>query len=204
MEYPIPKSESAVLFEEEIKKSRFITYLKHTKGLAEAKAFWQEIRDLHPNARHYCWATVSEQPNNFQALGFSDDGEPAGTAGKPMLNILLGSGIGEISAVVVRYYGGILLGTGGLVKAYGNGVKQALEKLETEIKVERKQYLLDCNYDQINWLQILYEKYNIVIYSQSFQEKVQFELAISDDKLDPFTQELIDRSSGMLNLTTKE
>lgn len=89
IEYSIPKS--AVDFTEEIKKSRFITYLRHTEGLAEAKAFWHEIKVLHPNARHWCWATVAGKPNDSQQLGFSDDGEPAGTAGKPMLAALQGS-----------------------------------------------------------------------------------------------------------------
>ena len=126
-EYLIPKS--AVVFEEEIKKSRFITYLQHTEGLEQAKAFWAEIKSQHPNARHHCWAAVAGKPTDSQQLGFSDDGEPAGTAGKPMLSALQGSQVGEISAVVVRYYGGILLGTGGLVRAYGNGVQQVPDSM---------------------------------------------------------------------------
>ncbi|MDU5725492.1 MAG: YigZ family protein, partial [Haemophilus parainfluenzae] len=146
-EYLIPKS--AVVFEEEIKKSRFITYLQHTEGLEQAKAFWAEIKALHPNARHHCWAAVAGRPTDSQQLGFSDDGEPAGTAGKPMLSALQGSQVGEISAVVVRYYGGILLGTGGLVRAYGNGVQQALKLLETERKVERQLFQVHCDYAQL-------------------------------------------------------
>ena len=145
-EYLIPKS--AVIFEEEIKKSRFITYLQHTEGLEQAKAFWAEIKAQHPNARHHCWAAVAGKPTDSQQLGFSDDGEPAGTAGKPMLSALQGSQVGEISAVVVRYYGGILLGTGGLVRAYGNGVQQALKLLETERKVERQLFQVHCDYAQ--------------------------------------------------------
>ena len=145
-EYLIPKS--AVVFEEEIKKSRFITYLQHTEGLEQAKAFWAEIKAQHPNARHHCWAAVAGKPMDSQQLGFSDDGEPAGTAGKPMLSALQGSQVGEISAVVVRYYGGILLGTGGLVRAYGNGVQQALKLLETERKVERQLFQVHCDYAQ--------------------------------------------------------
>lgn len=196
MEYPIPQS--AVVFEEEIKKSRFITYIQHTQGLAQAKAFWQEIRNLHPNARHHCWATVAAQPNNSQFFGFSDDGEPAGTAGKPMLSTLQGSGIGEISVVVVRYYGGILLGTGGLVRAYSNGVQQALKLLVTTLKVERKRYEVWCDYGQVNWIQLLCEQYDIQIQAQDFQVNVRFELGISDDKLVSFEQELTTRSAGQL------
>lgn len=202
MQYFIPKS--AVVFEEEIKKSRFITYLKHTQGLADAKAFWQEIRELHPTARHHCWAAVAEQPNNSQALGFSDDGEPAGTAGKPMLSALQGSQVGEISAVVVRYYGGILLGTGGLVRAYSGGVQQALKLLETELKIERKPYEVRCDYGQINGVQLLCEQHNVEIQSQDFQADVCFTLGISDDKLATFEQELTERFAGQLQITAKE
>ena len=120
-----------VTFVEEIKKSRFITLLAHTDGVEAAKAFVESVRAEHPDARHHCVAWVAGPPDDSQQLGFSDDGEPAGTAGKPMLSQLMGSGVGEITAVVVRYYGGILLGTGGLVKAYGSGVQQALNMLTT-------------------------------------------------------------------------
>jgi len=126
--------------------------LQHTEGLEQAKAFWAEIKAQHPNARHHCWAAVAGKPTDSQQLGFSDDGEPAGTAGKPMLSALQGSQVGEISAVVVRYYGGILLGTGGLVRAYGNGVQQALKLLETERKVERQLFQVHCDYAQLNWI----------------------------------------------------
>ncbi|WP_268597189.1 YigZ family protein, partial [Escherichia coli] len=121
--YPIPAE--ATCFTEEIKKSRFITLLAPTSGVEAAKAFIQQVRDEHPAARHHCWAFVAGSPDDSQQLGFSDDGEPSGTAGKPILAQLMGSGIGEVTAVVVRYYGGVKLGTGGLVKAYGNGVQQA-------------------------------------------------------------------------------
>ena len=197
-EYLIPKS--AVVFEEEIKKSRFITYLQHTEGLEQAKAFWAEIKAQHPNARHHCWAAVAGRPMDSQQLGFSDDGEPAGTAGKPMLSTLLGSQVGEISAVVVRYYGGILLGTGGLFRAYGNGVQQALKLLETERKVERQLFQVHCDYAQLNWIQISCEQHQIEIYQQDFQVQITLQLGISEDQIKPFEQALIERSAGTLKL----
>jgi uncharacterized YigZ family protein len=135
---------SPVTFVEEIKKSRFITLLAHTDGVEAAKAFVESVRAEHPDARHHCVAWVAGPPNDSQQLGFSDDGEPAGTAGKPMLSQLMGSGIGEITAVVVRYYGGVLLGTGGLVKAYGGGVQQALNQLTTTRKTPLTEYTLLC------------------------------------------------------------
>ncbi|XWY19118.1 YigZ family protein [Bisgaard Taxon 45] len=198
IEYNIPKS--AVIFEEEIKKSHFITYLQHVENLTQAKAFWQQIKLHHPQARHHCWATVAGAPNDSQQFGFSDDGEPTGTAGKPMLSVLQGSKIGEICAVVVRYYGGILLGTGGLVRAYSNGVQQALNLLETSVKVQRQCYKLCCDYAQINALQQLCEKQDVMITNQHFVDRVTFELGIRDDKLTAFQQALIERFSGQLQL----
>ena len=195
-EYLVPKS--AVIFEEEIKKSRFITYLQHTEGLEDARAFWAKIKQEHPNARLHCWAAVAGKPTDSLQLGFSDDGEPAGTAGKPMLSALQGSQLGEISAVVVRYYGGILLGTGGLVRAYGNGVQQALKLIESEIKVERTPFKLDCDYGQLNLVQQICEKYQVEILSQDFQANIHLILGISEKTVDVFSSELTEKSAGRL------
>lgn len=195
-EYLVPKS--AVVFEEEIKKSRFITYLQHTEGLEDARAFWAKIKQEHPNVRHHCWAAVAGKPTDSLQLGFSDDGEPAGTAGKPMLSALQGSQLGEISAVVVRYYGGILLGTGGLVRAYGNGVQQALKLIESEIKVERTPFKLDCDYGQLRLVQQLCEKYQVEILSQGFQANIHLILGISEKTIEAFSSELTEKSSGRL------
>ncbi|GAL12720.1 hypothetical protein JCM19233_3714 [Vibrio astriarenae] len=115
--YLIPQQ--ATSFEEEIKKSVFITHLAHTPTIEAAKAFVDEVKRKHASARHNCWGFVAGRPENSMMWGFSDDGEPSGTAGKPILAQLSGSGVGEIAAVVTRYSGGIKLGTGGLVKAYG-------------------------------------------------------------------------------------
>lgn len=202
MEYFIPTQ--TVVFEEEIKKSRFITYIRHTDGMEEAKAFWAEMKALHPSARHHCWATVAGMPNDAQQYGFSDDGEPSGTAGKPMLSYLQGSGLGEVSAVVVRYYGGILLGTGGLVKAYGNGVQQALLQVEKVRKVLRQFYRLQCEYDQFNTLQYLLAHQDIVLVEQQFSDKVQLTLGINPTAVVDFQQQLTQRFAGRLQLLKLE
>lgn len=202
MEFFIPKADA--IFEEEIKKSRFITYLRHTEGMEQAKAFWQELKMQHPHARHWCWATVAGTPNDSQQYGFSDDGEPSGTAGKPMLNYLLGSGLGEITAVVVRYYGGIQLGTGGLVKAYGNGVQQALLQLERIRKVLRKNYRLQCEYEQFNTISHMISEKDILILEQHFGEKVDLLLAFNPVEFEPFADEITQRFSGKLTLIKEE
>jgi len=202
MEFFIPKSE--VIFEEEIKKSRFITYLRHTEGMEQPKAFLAEMKALHSSARHWCWATVAGTPNDSQQYGFSDDGEPSGTAGKPMLNYLLGSGLGEITAVVVRYYGGIQLGTGGLVKAYGNGVQQALLSLETVRKVLRENYRLQCEYEQFNTLSHLLQEWDIEILDQQFCEKIELRWAINPVQVEQIQATLTQRFAGRLALEKEE
>lgn len=198
MRYLIPAETTE--FSEEIKKSRFITYLQATTGIEQARAFWQQVKQQHPNARHHCWAAVAGRPNDSQQLGFSDDGEPSGTAGKPMLNVLLGSGIGEISAVVVRYYGGIQLGTGGLVRAYGNGVQQALKNLPTLEKIERQGFGLSCDYEQINLVQQLIKLHQVEIWSQQFTQTIELQLGISEEQFAEFSKALNDRSGGSLKL----
>ncbi|WP_404828150.1 YigZ family protein [Fluctibacter corallii] len=136
--------------EEEIKRSRFITYVAHTPSIASAKAFVEHIKHIHSDARHNCWAFNAGAPNSTMLLGCSDDGEPSGTAGRPMLAQLCGSDVGEITAVCARYFGGTKLGTGGLVKAYGGGVKLALSKLETKVKIPMTAVSFECSYQDQN------------------------------------------------------
>lgn len=200
--WPIPAS--PVIFTEEIKKSRFITLLAHTDGVDAAKAFVESVRAEHADARHHCVAWVAGRPDDSQQLGFSDDGEPAGTAGKPMLAQLMGSGVGEITAVVVRYYGGILLGTGGLVKAYGGGVQQALNQLTTQIKTPLTEYTLLCEYGQLSGIEALLSQFSGVIVTSDYQASVQLRVALPQAKVDAFTAKLADFSRGTLQLLAIE
>ena len=133
--YPIPASQ--VRIEETILRSRFITTLAPAPTVDAARAFVAAVRAEFSDATHNCWAYVVGAPGSTAQIGMSDDGEPAGTAGKPMLNVLLGSGVGDVAAVVTRYFGGAKLGTGGLVRAYSGGVKAALLQLLVIEKVER-------------------------------------------------------------------
>jgi len=148
----INKTES---FREEIKKSRFITYLSHVDSKQAALDYLQSIKNLHVDARHHCWAYIASSPKNSVLMGCSDDGEPKGTAGKPMMALLQGSNVGEIMAVVVRYSGGIKLGTGGLVRAYSNGIQQLLPNIETREKRFYQQYQVSCDYAQLAQLESL-------------------------------------------------
>ncbi|MGP3593452.1 IMPACT family protein [Vagococcus sp. WN89Y] len=189
-----------VTFCEEIKKSRFITLLAHTDGVEAAKAFVESTRAAHPDARHHCVAWVAGPPDDSQQLGFSDDGEPAGTAGKPMLAQLMGSGVGEITAVVVRYYGGVLLGTGGLVKAYGGGVQQALNQLSTVRKMPLTEYTLWCDYAQLAGVEALLGQFDGKIVTSDYQASVHLRVALPHSRVEAFSARLADFSRGTLQL----
>lgn len=179
--YPILKHD--LFFQEEIKKSRFLTYLAHIEGKEQALAYLADIKKQHKEARHHCWAYIGTSPKNSVNMGCSDDGEPKGTAGKPMLSVLRGSNVGEIIAVVVRYSGGIKLGTGGLVRAYSNGIQQLVKQMDTIEKRFYKQYQLNCDYAQMaqieNLLARLMGRIVQVEYLQSVQAIVEVDQQVS-------------------------
>ncbi|HIF9434483.1 TPA: YigZ family protein [Photobacterium damselae] len=194
----------AVVFEEEIKKSRFITYLAHTPNIEAAKAFVNHIKEKHHDARHNCWAFVAGRPTDSMKWGFSDDGEPSGTAGKPILAQLTGSNVGEITAVVTRYYGGIRLGTGGLVKAYGGGVQQALAQLITQEKVMTAIVTLCCDYNQVSLVESLLNEHSGVQLTADYQTQVSMALELDQREVSAFCAKLINRSGGRIQPVTAD
>ncbi|QDX31677.1 IMPACT family protein [Dickeya poaceiphila] len=198
--YPVPASSVSV--HEDIKKSRFLTLLAPACGVEAARSMIQQARELHPSAAHHCWAYVAGAPDDSQQLGFSDDGEPSGTAGKPMLAQLMGSGIGEVVAVVVRYYGGIRLGTGGLVKAYGGGVQQALKQLPVQQKVMYQMYRLQCDYALLPQVENVVLALQGHVVSAEYASEVSLQLAFPVTAVDDATRKLRDISRGALHLQT--
>ncbi|ELV7518241.1 YigZ family protein [Photobacterium damselae] len=194
----------AVVFEEEIKKSRFITYLAHTPNIEAAKAFVNHIKEKHHDARHNCWAFVAGRPTDSMKWGFSDDGEPSGTAGKPILAQLTGSNVGEITAVVTRYYGGIRLGTGGLVKAYGGGVQQALAQLITQEKVMTAIVTLCCDYNQVSLVESLLNEHGGVQLTADYQTQVSMALELDLREVSAFCAKLVNRSGGRIQPVTAD
>lgn len=124
MSYQIPAQQ----FENEyvVKKSRFIARVVPVKSRQEAMAAVTDARADYPDARHHCWAYLLGKPADASSAGMNDDGEPAGTAGKPILNVLQYGHLGDTLVVVIRYFGGIKLGAGGLVRAYSTATVQAL------------------------------------------------------------------------------
>lgn len=122
--------------ETEVRRSRFLTTLRRVDDEGGARTLVTEARRQYPDARHHCSAFVVEVAGANRVERSSDDGEPAGTAGMPMLEVLRGSGLTDVAAVVVRYFGGVRLGTGGLVRAYGDAVHAALANAR-RVRLER-------------------------------------------------------------------
>ncbi len=192
--YPVPAEPHRV--DDEIRRSRFITTLARAERVIEAQAFIQRVRDEFPDATHHCWAYVVGPPGSTAQIGMSDDGEPHGTAGRPMLTALLHSGVGDVVAVVTRYYGGTNLGTGGLVRAYGGGVAHALEALP---RVERVDYVamsVSLDYGRVSAFELILPSYEAVVDARRFETDVTFDLRLPDGRADAFRQAVLDLTRG--------
>jgi len=178
-------------FQEVIKKSRFITYLAHIEGKQQAVDYLQSIKALHKEARHHCWAYIAASPKDCVQMGCSDDGEPKGTAGKPMMSLLQGTNVGELMAVVVRYSGGIKLGTGGLVRAYSNGIQQLIPQMNTVEKRFYQRYSVVCDYAQLSLLENVLNSISgrlvSVDYLQSIKALIEVDQTLAEQFVTRFT-----------------
>ncbi|MDR9439655.1 MAG: YigZ family protein [Halomonas sp.] len=130
----------------EVEKSRFITWICHAPDTTAFETMLTEARRTHPSASHHCSAFIAGPPGEQTAIGFSDDGEPGGTAGRPMFQVLEGAGLGQVGCVVTRYFGGTKLGTGGLARAYSRAVALGLEVLPRRAVVERTPLRLQVDF----------------------------------------------------------
>lgn len=170
--YLVPRDRHRV--EQVIERSRFICTVERVRSVDEAQAFVRAMNAEFPDATHNCWAYVVGAPGSTDRIGLSDDGEPHGTAGRPMLTVLQHCGVGEIAAVVTRFYGGTKLGTGGLVKAYGGAVQEALAALPTVERVDTVVVTFDVGYAHIGAVQQLLPSLDADVVSQEFAELATF------------------------------
>lgn len=192
--YPIPAGEFRV--EEEIQRSRFLTTAAPAETVAEAQSFIQRIREEFADATHNCWAYLVGRPGSSGHVGMSDDGEPHGTAGRPMLNVLSHCPVGDIAVVVTRYYGGTKLGKGGLVRAYGGGVQLVLADLPVVEKVYRLHCRVVIDYSHIKSFQRLATEYEVQMLEEQFEVDATFDCAVPHDFLVPFTEKLESLTNG--------
>lgn len=190
-----------ILFEEatgeiQEKKSRFIATIRPVKTLDEANAFIDEIKKKYWDARHNCSALVIGEKNEISRC--SDDGEPSGTAGRPMLEVIMGAGIHNVCVVVTRYFGGVLLGTGGLVRAYQGAVKEALSQAHIIEKTMGRHLEICCDYNGIGKIQYIMGQKGIIPLDTIYAEKVTIKLALELGSIDEFLKEITEALNGNL------
>ncbi|GIV77856.1 MAG: hypothetical protein KatS3mg050_2250 [Litorilinea sp.] len=192
--YPIPAQTHRV--EEEIKRSRFITTVGYTPTVEAARDFIAQVSAEFADASHNCWAYVVGPPGSTAQVGMSDAGEPHGTAGRPMLTVLLHSGVGDVTAVVTRYFGGTLLGKGGLVKAYSGGVQLALASLPTVEKVPTVELQVVLDYAAVTPVKRLLPEYEAEVLDEVYAAQVTYRLKVPEEQVSPLIQALTELTHG--------
>lgn len=196
--YPVPAARHRV--EQTIERSRFICTLARVATPEEAQAFVREINAELADATHNCWAYVAGPPGSTSRIGMSDAGEPHGTAGRPMLTVLLHSGVGEIAAVVTRYYGGVKLGTGGLVRAYGGAVQLALGTLPRAERVEFVELAVTLGYPSVSGVQQLLPAHEAEVLSQEYGTAVRYRLRVPRPRAAALRSALLDATRGQADV----
>lgn len=178
----------------EEKKSRFIAYVEPVETEEEAAAFIEKIKKMNWNATHNCSAAVVGQNNEFSRC--NDDGEPAGTAGKPMLEVLLGEGVHNVCVVVTRYFGGTLLGTGGLVRAYQKAVKEGLKESTIIEKNKGAQITIKTDYNGIGKLQYIIAMMGVYSMGADYTDIVTANVMVREDLIDEFLEKVTEATAG--------
>jgi uncharacterized YigZ family protein len=192
--YPIPAAR--VRFQETISRSRFITTVATAATPEQARRLIAEIRAEFPDASHHCHAYVAGPPGSTAQIGMSDDGEPGGTAGRPILAVLLGSGVGDIVAVVTRYFGGTKLGTGGLVRAYSGGVKSALAELPLREKIPLHSLRFRGPYHWVSAVDKLLAAYEAQAIARTFDVDVTWRVTVPEERWETLVEAIVDMSGG--------
>lgn len=184
------------------KKSTFITKLIRINSEDEARAFVQENKKKYYDAAHVCSAYVIG--NNNEITRANDDGEPSGTAGTPMLDVLIKNNIKNVCAVVIRYFGGIKLGTGGLVRAYSGGVINCLKKAKL---VERKDALelnIEIDYSLNDKLEYEVQKTEFIVHSKEYSDKVTYTIFVIEDEEEIFTNWITKITNNNFKITSSK
>ena len=182
--------------EETIKRSRFIVTVGRAASPEAAHAFVDRIRAEHAQATHNCWAFNAGAPGSTAQVGASDDGEPKGTAGRPMLTTILHSGVGEVVVVVTRYFGGILLGTGGLVRAYQGTAKLGLDTLTTRRREVLVRYVVSMDPMFDGLFQNLARQLGAEILTSDYRFDASYELLVPETAAGRLEEELARLTAG--------
>lgn len=183
-----------------VRKSRFLARSCHCPSVADAREFAALIKKQNPQASHNCFAFVAGYPGDTSHTGFSDDGEPHGTAGRPMLKAIQNTDIGEVCVVVSRWFGGIKLGTGGLGRAYQTAVLENLASLPLLDKIEQKRWQLDLPYGNLDYLRRLVPQMEAKIETESFGASAQLILSVPIDKTPEFEAAIKKAGNGCIKI----
>lgn len=186
----------------EEKKSRFIAYVEPVDTEEEAAAFIEKIKKMNWNATHNCSAAVIGENNEFSRC--NDDGEPSGTAGKPMLEVLLGEEVHNVAVVVTRYFGGTLLGTGGLVRAYQKAVKEGLKNSKITEKIIGYKIQITTDYNGIGKLQYITAQSGIHTIGTEYSDIVEMTVMVPKDEKDAFLDSVTESTAGKAEITISE
>lgn len=178
----------------EEKKSRFIAYVQPADTEEAASEFIEKIKKMNWNATHNCVAAAVGRNNEFTRC--SDDGEPGGTAGKPMLEVLLGEGIHNAVVVVTRYFGGTLLGTGGLVRAYQRAVKAGLEACKIIEKRQGARIVIRTDYNGIGKLQYIAAGMGLFVADTIYGADVVMEVMVQEEDIKAFADRVTESTAG--------
>lgn len=186
----------------EEKKSRFIATLRPAETEEEAEAFIEEMRKKYWDARHNCFAYVLGE--RARTVRFGDDGEPGGTAGKPMLEVLLGAGVCDVVVVVTRYFGGTLLGTGGLVRAYTQAVQEGLKNCRLGRRIAGVRLMLTTDYGAIGKILYLLGQKNFSPEGSDYGADVSLRLLVPQETAEQLRAELMDAAAGRIRIEELE
>ena len=177
--------------------SRFITNLEYAGSVEEARAHLARVRGHHPTATHNVSAFIIGHGNSI-ITHCSDDGEPSGTAGRPALAVLQGSGLGNVSVVVTRYFGGTLLGTGGLVRAYGDAVREVLKGVKFAALLPTTTLMFITPYRLYDQVLRLIEAHNGQVLDTAFLEEITVTVRVKDEEVEAFSGQLSNLSAGQV------
>lgn len=194
-DYPVPAA--TVRVAHEVSRSRFIATLGCAESVSAARQFIAAVRAEMPDASHHVYAFRVGFGNSL-IEGLSDDGEPSGTAAPPIMAVLRGASIGDVVLVVTRYFGGIKLGTGGLVRAYSEAARLAIGATALRPKMRLCRVALDVPYGLYERVKLLSAQHNAQIEAESFAESVRLELKLAERDLSAFSAALRDLSHGKL------
>lgn len=156
----------------EVKRSQFIAHAWPVTTKEEGFKHFDQIKESFPGARHHCWAYLLGDPEQALTAGFNDDGEPGGTAGKPMLHVLTQRKIGNVFAVVVRYFGGTKLGAGGLTRAYGQAISGAIDLAQLRPVIPHCTLLISTTYPMEDRVRNIIKQFGIQVEEVQYSETV--------------------------------